>query len=259
MIERPTAREYISGMIDEFTEMHGDRRFGDDPAIVAGIGFLDDMPLTVIGIEKGRSIEERLACSFGCASPEGYRKALRQMKLAEKFGRPVLCIVDTQGAGCGIGAEERGEGQAIAENLYEMMTLRTPILTLIIGEGGSGGALALSVADEVWMLENAYYSVVTPEACASILYKDAKQAEYVAPYLHLCAEDLLGMEIIERIIPECENFRRDDERNEFIKRLKKEVSSKLKELAGRSEQELLAARYEKFRKIGRQKRDNNEA
>ena len=166
---RATSVDYINGIFEEFTELHGDRRFADDHAVLAGIATLNGVPVTVIGIEKGKNIQERMERNFGCVSPEGYRKALRLMKQAEKFGRPVICIVDTQGAYAGAGAEERGAGAAIAENLYEMMTLRTPIISLMIGEGGSGGALALAVADRVWMLENAYYSVVSPEACASIL------------------------------------------------------------------------------------------
>ena len=161
---RPTSIDYITKIFgDSFIELHGDRKFGDDKAIVGGIAKLNDMPVTVIGIEKGRNLKERMERNFGSAHPEGYRKALRLMKQAEKFRRPVICFVDTSGAYCGIGAEERGQGQAIAENLMEMMTLKTPILTILIGEGGSGGALALAVADEVWMLENAIYSVISPE------------------------------------------------------------------------------------------------
>ena len=151
-------------MIDGFVEMHGDRRFGDDPAVVAGIGYLNGTPITVVGIEKGGDTADKVRRNFGSANPEGYRKALRQIKLAEKFHRPVLCLVDTSGAYCGVGAEERGQGEAIAENMYEMMTAKTPIISIVIGEGGSGGALALAVADEVWMLEDAYYSVISPRA-----------------------------------------------------------------------------------------------
>ena len=248
---RPTAVDYIYGMFDGFTEMHGDRRFADDPAVVAGLAMLGDMPVTVIGIEKGKDAEQRLFRSFGCAGPEGYRKALRQMKLAEKFSRPVVCIVDTQGANCGMGAEERGAGQAIAENLYEMMTLRVPVLSLMIGEGGSGGALALAVADEVWMLENAYYSVVSPEACASILYKDSSKADLAAEHLRLCAEDLFALGVIERIIAEPNELREDSETEKFFIDLSREVQKKLRALRRRSTDEMLAARYEKYRRIGR--------
>ena len=248
---RPTAKDYIFGMFDDFTEMHGDRRFSDDHAVMAGLAFLGGRPVTVIGIEKGSDAEERFDRAFGCASPEGYRKALRQMKLAEKFGRPVVCIVDTQGANCGLGAEERGEGQAIAENLYEMMTLRTPILTLMVGEGGSGGALALAVADEVWMLENAYYSVVSPEACASILYKDATKADLAAAHLRLTAEDLFELGVIERIVPETEEFSAEDGRASFMRSLGGAVAKKLKEISRKDSDAMLADRYEKYRKIGR--------
>jgi acetyl-CoA carboxylase carboxyl transferase subunit alpha len=166
---RATASDYINATITDFVELHGDRCFADDHAIVGGIGRLNGKPVTVIGIEKGRDLNERLLRNFGCVLPEGYRKALRLIKQAEKFHRPVICFVDTQGANCGKGAEERGQGQAIANNLYELTDVKTPIISVMIGEGGSGGALALAVADEVWMLENAYYSVITPESCASIL------------------------------------------------------------------------------------------
>ena len=199
---RATATDYIGAIFEDFMEMHGDRRFGDDKSIVAGIAFLNNMPVTVIGIEKGRNIKERSMRNSGSAHPEGYRKALRQMKLAEKFKRPVICFVDTPGAYCGIGAEERGQGQAIAENLMEMMTLKTPIISVIIGEGGSGGALALAVADEVWMLENAVYSVISPEGCASILWKDAGRAKEASECLRLTAADLYAFKVIEKIIPE---------------------------------------------------------
>jgi len=199
---RLTSLDLISSIFEDFLEMHGDRRFADDKAIVAGIAYLDNMPVTIIGIEKGHTVRERSMRNFGSSHPEGYRKALRQMKLAEKFNRPVICFVDTSGAYCGIGAEERGQGQAIAENLMEMMTLKTPIITIIIGEGGSGGALGLSVANEVWMLENSIYSVISPEGCASILWKDSSKAPEAAECLKLTAEDLLNLNIIEKIIAE---------------------------------------------------------
>ena len=189
-----TAVDYIAHMFgDSFIELHGDRRFADDKAIVAGLCMLYDTPLTVIGIEKGRNTKERMEHNFGQAQPEGYRKALRLMKQAEKFHRPVLCLVDTSGAYPGIGAEERGQGQAIAENLMEMMTLKTPILTILIGEGGSGGALALAVSDEVWMMENAVYSVISPEGCASILWKDSTKAPDAAEALKMTAQDLFSL------------------------------------------------------------------
>jgi len=200
--KRSTSLDLITGIFEEFLEMHGDRRFADDKAIVTGIAYLDGKPVTVIGIEKGHSIRERSMRNFGSSHPEGYRKALRQMKLAEKFNRPVICFIDTSGAYCGIGAEERGQGQAIAENLMEMMTLKTPIISVIIGEGGSGGALGLAVANEVWMLENATYSVISPEGCASILWKDSAKAPEAAECLKLTAQDLLGLKIIDKIVAE---------------------------------------------------------
>ena len=198
-----TTVDYINHMFgDSFFELHGDRRYSDDKAVVAGLAMLHDMPVTVIGIEKGRNTKERMERNFGQAHPEGYRKALRLMKQAEKFHRPVLCFVDTSGAYPGIGAEERGQGQAIAENLMEMMTLKTPVLTIVVGEGGSGGALALAVADEVWMMENSVYSAISPEGCASILWKDSSKAPQAAEALKLTAQDLFDLHVIERIIRE---------------------------------------------------------
>src|SRR5699024_6923796 len=175
---------------------HGDRRFGDDPAVVGGLARLGGMPVTVIAIEKGHTAKERSYRNFGAPHPEGYRKALRLMKQAEKFGRPVICFVDTSGAYCGIGAEERGQGQAIAENLMEMSTLCVPVISILVGEGGSGGALALAVADRVWMLQNALYSVISPEGCASILWKDSSKAETAAAYLKMTAEDAKALGVI---------------------------------------------------------------
>ena len=198
---RPTALSYIAAMIDGFVEMHGDRRFGDDPAVVAGIGYLNGTPITVVGIEKGGDTADKVRRNFGSANPEGYRKALRQIKLAEKFHRPVLCLVDTSGAYCGVGAEERGQGEAIAENMYEMMTAKTPIISIVIGEGGSGGALALAVADEVWMLEDAYYSVISPEGAASILWKDAKRAKEAAESLRLTRRTFTALASLKRSLP----------------------------------------------------------
>lgn len=241
---RPTALGYIGAMIDDFVEMHGDRRFGDDPAIVAGIGRLDGRAVTVIGIEKGDSTAEKLRRNFGSANPEGYRKALRQLRLAEKFHRPVLCLVDTAGAYCGVGAEERGQGQAIAENMYEMITLKTPIVSLVIGEGGSGGALALAVADEVWMLEDAYYSVISPEGAASILWKDALKAPQAAQSLRLTAKDLFELGVIERIVPAQQS------REAGMPDLRAALSETMRRYAAMDETALLERRYEKFRRIG---------
>ncbi len=244
---RPTAMDYISHIFTSFTELHGDRRFGDDRAVVAGLAFLQGMPVTVIGTEKGHETKEKVARNFGSAHPEGYRKALRQMKLAEKFRRPVVCIVDTSGAYCGLGAEERGQGQAIAENLIEMMTLRVPVISLLIGESGSGGALALAVADQVWMMENAFYSVISPEGCASILWKDATKAREASECLKLTAQDLLTMGVVERVIPEPQG-------NDFSKIydwLQGELLKTLEETAALPVEEMLERRYQKFRKIGR--------
>ena len=190
---RPSGNDFIENILEGFLEFHGDRRFADDQAIVAGVGWLYDMPVTAIAIDRGKDTKDKIKRNFGSAHPEGYRKALRQMKLAEKFNRPVICFVDTAGAYCGIGAEERGQAQAIAENLMEMMTLKVPIISILVGEGGSGGALGLAVSDEVWMLENAVYSVISPEGCASILWKDASKTKEAAQCLKLTAEELLNL------------------------------------------------------------------
>lgn len=248
---RPMASDFINKVFEDFTELHGDRRFHDDRAVIAGLARLDGRPVTVIGIEKGRTLEERMTHNFGCAHPEGYRKALRLMKQAEKFHRPVICFVDTSGAYCGVGAEERGQGLAIAENLFELMTLKTPVISVVIGEGGSGGALALAVADNVWMLENAYYSVISPEGCASIIYKDASKAPEVADALHLTAQALKELDIIEKIISEPKEFSENDECNKFYASFKKDLSAAITKFASKPIDELLAARYEKYRKIGR--------
>ena len=237
---RATSVDFINNAIDDFFEMHGDRRFGDDKSIITGIGYLNQTPVTVIGIEKGRNVKERAYRNSGSAHPEGYRKALRQMKLAEKFARPVICFVDTPGAFCGIGAEERGQGQAIAENLSEMMVLKTPIISIVIGEGGSGGALALAVADEVWMLEHAVYSVISPEGCASILWKDAAKAKEASDCLKLTAEDLYKLNVIEKIIPENDNT---------YTILKQQLTDTLNKMPA-DPAELTANRYKRFRRIG---------
>lgn len=242
---RPTGVDFIGNVFDEFVELHGDRRFGDDKAVVAGIARLNGMPVTVIALERGHDTKEKLSRNFGMAHPEGYRKALRQMKLAEKFGRPVVCFVDTAGAYCGIAAEERGQGQAIAENLMEMMTLKVPVLSILIGEGGSGGALGLAVADEVWMLENSVYSVISPEGCASILWKDASKVKDAAECLKLTAADLLNLGVIEKIIPE--NGR------DFIpvwQELRSDIMETLSKNKQLSSSELVTRRYTRFRQIG---------
>jgi len=238
--KRSTSLDMINGIFTDFMEMHGDRRFADDKAIVAGIAYLEDKPVTVIGIEKGHTVRERSTRNFGSSHPEGYRKALRQMKLAEKFKRPVICFIDTSGAYCGIGAEERGQGQAIAENLMEMMTLKAPIISIIIGEGGSGGALGLAVANEVWMLENSTYSVISPEGCASILWKDSSKAAEAAECLKLTATDLLGLNIIEKII---------SENDLLVDALRSQLVTAIEKYQAMSVEELNEQRYNRFRVI----------
>ena len=200
--DRLTALDYIEGIFTDFLELHGDRYFKDDGSIVGGIAMLGDTPVTVIGQQKGKNLKENLVRNFGMPSPDGYRKALRLMKQAEKFHRPVICFVDTPGAYCGMDAEERGQGRAIADNLFEMSDMKTPILSVVIGEGGSGGALAMAVADEVWMMENAIYSILSPEGFASILWKDSKKADEAARVMKITARDLLELGIIEKVIPE---------------------------------------------------------
>ena len=200
--DRPVASDYISALFDDFVELHGDRYYKDDSAVVGGIASFHGIPVTVIGQEKGRSTKENIRRNFGMPSPDGYRKALRLMKQAEAFGRPVICFVDTPGAFCGIEAEERGQGEAIARNLFEMSSLKVPVLSIVIGEGGSGGALALAVANEVWMMENAIYSILSPEGFASILWKDSKRADEAAKVMKVTAAELKELGIIERVIPE---------------------------------------------------------
>ena len=242
---RPMGGYYINRMVDNFVELHGDRRYGDDAAIVSGIGFINDKPVTVIAMERGATIEERMKRHFGCPTPEGYRKALRLMKEAEKFRRPVICFIGSSGAYCGIDAEERGQGEAIAENLFEMMGLKTPIISVIVGEGGSGGALALGVGDTVVMLENSIYSVISPEGCASILWKDSSKAPEAANALRLTSKDLYGFGVIDKVIDE-----QDRNAEEICTELKHFILSEIAEKELMTTEELLAQRYEKFRKIG---------
>lgn len=240
---RPTGIDYIKHIFTNFIELHGDRRYADDPAVVGGIAELDGSPVTVIAIEKGHTAKERAHRNFGAPHPEGYRKALRLMKQAEKFGRPVICLIDTSGAYCGISAEERGQGQAIAENLTEMTTLCVPIISILIGEGGSGGALALAVADRVWMLQNAVYSVISPEGCASILWKDSSKAAAAAARLRLTAEDAKSLGIIEKILSEKEIGKK-----EFYDRIRALLTEEIKKLS--SDMDLINKRYDRFRRIG---------
>ena len=233
---RPMGGYYINRMIDNFIELHGDRRFGDDAAIVGGIGFLNDRPVTVIAMERGTTIEERMKRNFGCPEPEGYRKALRLMKEAEKFKRPIICFIGSSGAYCGIDAEKRGQGEAIAENLFEMMGIKTPIISVIVGEGGSGGALALGICDTAVMLENSVYSVISPEGCASILWKDSSKAANAAEALKLTSNDLYEFGVTNE---------------EICSDLKNVIIAEISEKEKLSSDALLDARYEKFRKIGR--------
>ena len=243
--DRATSLELIERSLDGFVELHGDRLFADDPAVVAGIGWKGDRVLTVVAIERGNSTKERVRRNFGMAHPEGYRKAQRLMRQAEKFGRPVLCLVDTSGAYCGIGAEERGQGEAIASSLVEMSGLTTPIVSVIVGEGGSGGALALAVADRVLMLGSAAYSVVSPEGCASILWKDTKRADEAAEALHITASDLAELGLADAVVPDLGLTHA-----EIARDLMREVELALDELAGLTAEELVSRRYDKFRAMG---------
>lgn len=240
--DRPTGLSYIENIFEDFIELHGDRRFADDPAIVGGIATLKGQPVTVIAIDKGKDMRERVKRNFGSPNPEGYRKALRLMRQAEKFHRPVVCFVDTVGAFCGMGAEERGQGQAIAENLLEMSGLKTPIVSILVGEGGSGGALALAVADQVWILENAVYSVISPEGCASILWKDSKKVKDAADCLRLTAQDMADLGVVEQVFPEDKDFA------ETYRQIQEELERLLPELQALPVEELLEKRYQRFRK-----------
>lgn len=247
--QRPYTLDYIARICSSWTELHGDRHFADDRAIVGGLARIDEMPLVIIGHQKGRGTKENLLRNFGMPNPEGYRKALRLMKLAAGFNRPVVTFIDTPGAYPGIGAEERGQAEAIARNLFEMAGLPIPIVTIVIGEGGSGGALAISVADRIFMLEHAIYSVISPEGCASILYRDASEAERAADALKLTASDLLSMKIIDGILEEpLGGAHRDVDKMAAV--LKKTILSTLKELQKSSQEELIRTRHEKYAKIG---------
>ncbi len=246
--DRPTSLDYIELLIDDFMELHGDRYFGDDGAIVGGIGWFEGFPVTVIGHQKGRNTKENIKRNFGMPNPEGYRKALRLMKQAEKFNRPVITFIDTPGAYCGLDAEERGQGEAIALNLMEMSRLKTPIISIVIGEGGSGGALALGVGDRIGMLEYSIYSVISPEGLASILWKDAKKAEEGAKVMKLTAKDLLSLGVIDKVIKEPLGGAHKD-KDLAAKNIKKYILQELKVLMELEKEELILKRYEKFRSI----------
>lgn len=244
--DRPVGTDYIELLFTDFRELHGDRQFGDDGAVVGGVAMFHGRPVTVIVQEKGKTTRENIARGFGMPKPEGYRKVLRLMKQAEKFHRPIFCIVDTPGAFCGMEAEERGQGEAIARNLWELSSLKTPILTVVTGEGGSGGALAMAVADEVWMLENATYSILSPEGFASILWKDAKKADEAAKAMKLTAGDVLKSGVIERVIPEPEELTRET-LLEVIARMEPVIEEFMQRYETMSETELLHHRYSRFR------------
>jgi acetyl-CoA carboxylase carboxyl transferase subunit alpha len=246
---RPTTLDYINYLITDFVQLHGDRRFSDDHAMVGGIGMFEGIPVTVIGTQKGKDTKDNIKRHFGMPHPEGYRKALRLMEQAEKFGRPIINFIDTAGAYPGLGAEERGQGEAIAYNLYKMSTLKTPVISIITGEGGSGGALALAVADKVFMLSNSIYSVISPEGCASILWKDSSKAVDAAQALKIDANNLLQMEIIDGIIEEPEGGAHQDYAG-MAENIKNKLRSALEELSQYEIDYLLEARYAKFRKIG---------
>ena len=232
--------DFIKNIFTDFIEMHGDIRFSDDAAIITGIAKLGDVPVTIVAQEKGNDLRQKQIRNYGMAHPEGYRKALRQLKLAEKFNRPVICFIDTSGAFCGLGAEERGQGQAIAENLLEMSSLKVPIIAVLIGEGGSGGALGIALADEVWMLENSVYSVISPEGCASILWKDSKRAEEASKVLKLTAQDLLKFKVIDKVVPDNDTIFSD---------LKISLQQAISKLSRLTQEQLLQGRYNKFRAI----------
>lgn len=246
--DRPVGQDYIRTLFSDFLEFHGDRCYGDDPAIIGGIARFAGIPVTVIAQVKGKSTKENVAHHFGMPSPEGYRKALRLMKQAEKFKRPILLFVDTPGAFCGIEAEERGQGEAIARNLFEMSSMKVPVLSVVIGEGGSGGALALAVADEVWMLENAIYSVLSPEGFASILWKDSKRASEAAEVMKLTAADLKKLGVIEAVIAEPEVYT-EETMQSVVFVLQKKITEFLDTHCNFSPEELAVQRYERFRKM----------
>ncbi|HJT33904.1 MAG TPA: acetyl-CoA carboxylase carboxyltransferase subunit alpha [Pirellulales bacterium] len=246
---RPRTADYLNLIFDEFVELHGDKSFGDDRALLTGFAKLEQYKVLVVGHQKGRTLKERLECNHGCAHPEGYRKALAKMKLAAKYRMPVICLIDTPGAYPGVGAEERGQAQIIATSMFEMSRLQTPIVCIVIGEGGSGGALGIGVGDKVAMLEHAYYSVISPEGCAGILWKSAGHAEQAADALRLTSKDLLRLGVIDDVIEEPLGGAHRDH-HQMAARLKMYFLKSIRELIGRPTDALLAARYEKFRRMG---------
>jgi acetyl-CoA carboxylase carboxyl transferase subunit alpha len=248
--DRPYTRDYLNLVFDEFVELHGDRKFGDDRAMLTGFAKLNDQKVMVIGHQKGRTVKERTECYFGCAHPEGYRKAMQKMQLAAKFNLPVICFIDTPGAYPGIGAEERGQAWVIAENMYEMSRLETPIICIVIGEGGSGGALGIGVGDRVAMLEHSYYSVISPEGCAGILWKSHEHAPKAADALKFTSKHLPGLGVVDDIIPEPLGGAHRDHQQMAI-RIKQYLLKNLKHLVNDSVEDLLSNRYHKFRAMGK--------
>lgn len=246
--DRPVGSDYIDALFTDFVEFHGDRYFADDKAIIGGVARFHGMPVTVIAQAKGRNTKENIERNFGMPEPEGYRKALRLMKQAEKFARPVICLVDTPGAFCGLEAEERGQGEAIAKNIYEMSGLKVPVVSIIIGEGGSGGALAMATADEVWMLENSIYSILSPEGFASILWKDSSKAKEAAEVMKLTAENLKAQGIVERVFAEPETYTVQN-MDSVIMQINEAIEEFLMRYGSMSEQELIRHRYERFRNM----------
>jgi len=247
--ERPMTTDYLNLVFDEFVELHGDKFFGDDRAMRTGFAKIDGYKVMVIGHQKGKTTKERIACYHGCAHPEGYRKALSKMKLAAKYQLPVICFIDTPGAYPGIGAEERGQAQVIAQNMFEMSRLPTPIICIVIGEGGSGGALGIGVGDKVAMLEHAYYSVISPEGCAGILWKSATYAEQAAAALKMTSKHLLGLGVVDDVIEEPLGGAHRDH-HQMAARMKMYLVKCLKELVGQKPQALVDKRYDKFRQMG---------
>lgn len=245
---RPVGEDYIQALFTDFCELHGDRRYGDDAAVIGGVALFHGRPVTVIAQMKGRNTKDSVKRNFGMPSPEGYRKAKRLMEQAEKFRRPVICFVDTPGAFCGLEAEARGQGQAIAENLFTLSGLRTPVLSIVIGEGGSGGALALAVADEVWLLENSIYSILSPEGYASILWKDSKRAQEAAQVMKITAADLLGLGVVERVFAEPEGFCRET-MGGLLEELEEGIAAFLESACKKEPEELIEERYARFRKM----------
>lgn len=248
-MQRPKTTDYIQSIFDNFIELHGDRCFGDDPSFVCGIAYLNGKPVTVIGEQKGKTTKENMERNFGMPNPEGYRKAVRLMKQAEKFKRPVITFIDTPGAYPGMGAEERGQGEAIARSMFVMASLQVPIIAVVIGEGSSGGALAIGIADRIFMLENAVYSILSPEGFASILYKDASKCKEVADKMKLTANDLQELGITDEIIGE-KKIETEKGFQEVSKKLKEKLETELEKLEQMTVTEMLNKRYEKYRKIG---------